>query len=253
MSWFANLYASSIGKKLVMAITGLIIFGFAVGHMSGNLLIFLGPEVFNDYAHTLQSSGPLLWGTRITLLIAFPLHIFSAIQLKQQNAAARPQAYGQLTAQASTLSSRTMIYGGIVLLLFIAYHILHFTLHLTQPGLDGMTMLNGEEVHDAYGMVVTGFTAGAMGWAHVGLYLAAMVALGLHLYHGVWSALQSMGLNHPKYNAMRKQAAAAFAFIIAIGFSLGPILTAVGVTESLGESFAQEQVEQPNTTATAER
>lgn len=253
MSWFTNLYASSIGKKLVMAITGLIIFGFAVGHMSGNLLIFLGPDVFNDYAHTLQTSGPILWGTRITLLVAFPAHIISAIQLKKQNSAARPQAYGQLTSQASTLSSRTMIYGGFVLLAFIVYHILHFTLKVTQPGLDAMTMLNGEEVHDAYGMVVAGFTSGAMGWAHVGLYVTAMVALGLHLYHGAWSALQSMGLNHPKYNAMRKQAAVAFAFIVSIGFSLGPILTAVGVTESLGEAFAQEQVEQPNTHATAER
>jgi succinate dehydrogenase / fumarate reductase cytochrome b subunit len=254
MSWFTNLYASSIGKKLIMALTGLIIFGFAVGHMSGNLLIFLGPDVFNGYAAALKGNLPLLWVTRLTLLAAFPLHIFSAIQLKRLNAAARPSNYGEWQPQASTRSSRTMIYGGVVLLFFIVYHILHFTLHIQQPEFAALTYnLDGEQVHGAFEMVLMGFAPTGMGIFHVVLYLAAMVALCLHIYHGVWSAMQSLGLNHPKYNDLRKRVAAAFAFVLLIGFSAGPLLTIAGVTKAAGEAFTKQSVDQVDTDATVRR
>ena len=254
MSWFKNLYASSIGKKLVMAITGLIIFGFAVGHMSGNLLIFLGPDVFNGYAAALQGNPPLLWGTRLVLLASFPLHIFSAIQLKRLNAAARPSDYGEWKPQASTRSSRTMIWGGMVLLGFIVYHLLHFTLRVTQPGLEDLTYnLDGAMVHDAHRMVLMGFAPTAMGIFHVVLYVSAMVALCLHIYHGVWSAMQSLGLNHPKYNVLRKQVAAAFAFLLLIGFSAGPLLTIAGVTKAAGEAFTKQSTQQVDSDATVRR
>lgn len=251
MSWFANLVGSTIGKKLIMALTGLLIFGFTVGHMAGNLQLFVSADMFNGYAFSLKSNVPLLWGTRIALLTAFPLHIWSAISLSRANAAARPSSYGAWAPQRSTLMSRTMKFGGFVLLAFVVYHILHFTVTPVWGfGIeDGFsTTIKGETAHDAHAMVLSGFS-GVMGFVNVGFYLLAVAALFLHLYHGVWSATQTLGINHKDWVKVRKTVAAGFALVVCGGFALVPILTSTGVTEMLNDAIASVQVDSTSATA----
>ncbi|MCB9743560.1 MAG: succinate dehydrogenase cytochrome b subunit [Alphaproteobacteria bacterium] len=223
MNALTGLYATTIGKKAVMAVTGAIIFGFTIGHMAGNLLVFLGPDAINEYAYTLKHTAPLLWGTRLTLLAAIPLHVWSAISLVQGARAARPTAYKMQTSQATTYAARTMKYGGIILLLFILFHLSHYTLLLTNPEFTEMVDAQGR--HDVYRMVVTGFSNPVV----TGFYLLAMASLGLHLSHGAWSMFQSLGLNHPKYNEARKRFAITFAVLMVAGFSSVPIAVLTGI------------------------
>jgi succinate dehydrogenase / fumarate reductase, cytochrome b subunit len=222
MGALSNLYATTIGKKVVMALTGVVLFGFAIGHMAGNLLVFLGPDAINGYAATLKGTPLLLWGTRLTLLFAFPVHIVSAIQLVQLNNKARPAGYGQWKdAGASSYASRTMRYGGIIFLFFLLYHLSHYTLFFVDGSYADLytTMADGTEVHDVFTMVLAGFGH----WWNVALYLIAMGALFMHLDHGAWSFMQSLGMNHPKWNPMRRQFARGLAGTLFVGFSLVPV------------------------------
>jgi succinate dehydrogenase / fumarate reductase cytochrome b subunit len=223
MSWFSNLWATTIGKKIVMAITGLIVFGFVLGHMSGNLLIFAGADVFNDYAHTLQTSGPLLWGTRLTLLAAIPLHIVSAVQLTRLNMGARQHSYDKHEKKATTPMAMMMKYGGLLLMVFILLHLAHYTLHLTNP--EFATYMTADGNHDAYRMVIEGFSSPV----YVGVYLLAMVALWGHLDHGAWSMFQTLGLSHPDYNDARRNFARVFAALIVLGFCSVPVAVMAGL------------------------
>jgi succinate dehydrogenase / fumarate reductase, cytochrome b subunit len=217
MQALLNLWDSTIGKKIVMAVTGLIIFGFVIGHMAGNLLIFLGAEVFNDYAHTLKSNALLLWGTRLTLLAVIPLHVLSAIQVVKRNAGAREGSYGATNYQRSTVASRFMRFGGLLLLGFILLHLAHYTLYLTHPHFEGM---------EPYAMVMLGFSDPV----YVGIYLLAMVCLFLHLDHGAWSLLQTLGLfARPDQQEGRKKFARTFAAVLFIGFSSVPIAVLTGL------------------------
>ena len=218
-----NLWDSTIGKKIVMAVTGLIIFGFVIGHMAGNLLIFLGPDVFNGYAHTLKGNALLLWGTRLTLLAVIPLHIVSAIQLVRRNAGARDTSYGATEYKRSTVASRFMKVGGMFLLAFILLHLAHYTLHWTHPEFASLQTAGG---HDAYKMVILGFSDPL----YVGVYLVAMVCLFLHLDHGAWSLLQTLGLfARPDQQDGRKKFARTFAAVLFIGFSIVPIAVLTGL------------------------
>lgn len=223
MNLLASLFGSTIGKKALMAITGAIIFGFTLGHMSGNLLVFAGPDAINAYAEFLHGNAALLWGTRFTLLLAVPLHIAMAVSLTRANRMARPQAYKRYQAQATSYAARTMRYGGVILLLFIVFHLLHYTVHVVDPSYD--TLVDAEGRPDVYAKVLDGFSNPIT----VVAYLVAMASLGLHLSHGVWSMLQSLGLNHPKYNALRKQAAIGFALVLVAGFSAVPIAVLTGI------------------------
>jgi len=232
MSWFTNLWATTIGKKIVMAATGLILFGFVLAHMSGNLLFWAGPEVFNAYAATLKGNPLLLWGARLTLLAVFPLHIASAIQLVRLNKAARPQGYRKLRSASSTYASRTMRYGGFLLAAFVVYHILQYTAHVTDP--EFATYTTTEGTHDAYRMVMVGFSSPAV----VITYLVAMVCLAMHLDHGAWSLLQTLGASHPKYDGLRRNAARAFAVVLFLGFCSVPIGVLAGLTPDAAASVA---------------
>lgn len=223
MGWLQKLYATSIGKKTIMALTGAIVFGFTLVHMSGNLLIFAGQDTFNTYAATIKGNVPLLWATRLVLLVALPAHIASAVALVRQSAAARPVAYRQLSPSASTYASRTMRWGGLILGAFIAFHLAHYTLFLVTPEFRELHDTQGR--HDAYRMVVAGFSNPVV----VGFYLLAMVSLALHLSHGVWSMLQSLGLNHPQYNALRQRAALGLAVLLTLGFSSVPLAVLSGL------------------------
>jgi len=207
-----TLYQSTIGKKVIMAVTGAVIFGYLVAHMAGNLQIFLGPEVINKYAAMLHDTPALLWGARVVLLLAFPLHIAMALQLNARNRQARPVAYGTYKRAVSSYAARTMMFSGPVLLLFVLFHLAHLTL--------GLNVVPAEFVElDPYGNMVRGFS---VPWVFL-FYVVAASTVGLHMAHGFWSMFQTLGLSHPRYNALVKKVGFLAAVAVASGFILVPV------------------------------
>jgi succinate dehydrogenase / fumarate reductase cytochrome b subunit len=190
--------------------------GFVVGHMLGNLQVFLGPARFNAYAHFLRSLGELLWVVRAVLLAAVVLHVVAAVQLSRRRLVARPVSYKQGSQhEVSTLASRTIRWGGVLLLFFITFHILHFTT---------LDIFRDYSTTDVYANVVRGFSV----WWVVLLYVAAMAALGFHLYHGIWSSVRTLGASKASANPLRRPAAAALAFVVWLGFTVIPIAVFAG-------------------------
>lgn len=215
-------YGSTVGKKVAMAVSGLIGFGFVIGHMTGHLLTFKGAEAYNNYAHFLKSTGGVLWVARLTLLAAVIIHIHCAFSLWSRNNQARPRAYYQRKDLATNYAALTMRYGGVILLLFLIYHIAHFTWGVTEP-VDGVPF----DRDNPYNNLVLSFQKPAL----AGFYILAMGALGMHLYHGIWSLTQSLGLDHPKYNRLRQLVAMAGSALITIGFWVVPISVQTGVLQ----------------------
>ncbi|MBE7561025.1 succinate dehydrogenase cytochrome b subunit [bacterium] len=177
----------SIIYKAVMAVTGVVLVGFVVGHLLGNLQIFLGPEAFNGYAEKLRHLGPLLWLVRIVLMIMLALHIYVGIKLKLENLAARPIDYRHRRYVRATAASRTMIWSGAGIGLYLIYHLAHLTFKVTNPEL---------YTGNLYLLTVHSFKV----WWISLVYVAAMLILCLHVYHGATSMFQSLGLNHDRYN-----------------------------------------------------
>ena len=224
MSWIVSFYRSSIGKKAVMAVTGFFLFGWIFLHMAGNLKVYLGADHYNDYAAFLITMGaPLLPArfaliiVRTLLLIAVYLHIDSATRLTIMNQQARPVGYRLRTYPAATYAARTMRWGGVIILLFVIYHLLHLTFGVLHPDFN----TKGNVYHN----FVTGFQV----WWVSAFYIIANLALGLHLYHGLWSMFNSLGLNHPNLNPWKKVFATAFALIVTIGNVSFPVAVMTGV------------------------
>ena len=208
MTWFGNFYRSAIGKKAVMAVTGLILFGWIFLHMVGNLKLYMGPEHLNEYAHWLRALGTpampetaALWITRIFLLVCVVFHIHSAWALTVMNREARPVGYRERQYVKGTYAARTMRWGGVIILLFIIYHLLHLT--------TGDAHRNFIK-DDVYHNVVSGFQV----WWTAAIYIIANLALGLHLYHGVWSMFSSVGVTHARFDNWRRTFATVFAVLI---------------------------------------
>jgi succinate dehydrogenase / fumarate reductase cytochrome b subunit len=208
--------SSSIGKKMVMAVTGVILFGFVVAHMVGNLQVYLGAEALNGYAAMLRKYPALLWGARIALLVAVVLHIWSAWSLTRANWAARPEGYRRRQNVASTYASRTMRWSGVFLAVFIVYHLMHMTFGNAHP-----SFVEGDVYHN----FVVGFRALPVAI----FYLVAMVLLGFHLYHGVWSMLQTLGISHSRYDRPLRLLAAAITAIVIAGNLSFPIAVLAGI------------------------
>jgi succinate dehydrogenase / fumarate reductase, cytochrome b subunit len=210
---------TTVGKKALLGVSGAILFGFVLQHMLGNLQVFLGPEVFNHYAETIKGNLPLVWGGRTVLLVALVAHVVLVIQLYTRSLAARPVGYRVKKNIATTYAAATMKYSGPALLLYILFHLAHFTF----PGLS----LGGHEFSpvDPYGNFVAGFQ---IPWVTL-LYIAANLLLGMHLFHGAFSLLQSLGLNHPRYNQRAKVAARAFAFLVTTGNVVMPLAVLFGI------------------------
>lgn len=214
-----NFFKTTVGKKVVMAVTGLIGIGYLIVHVAGNLQIFSGQERLNNYAATLH--GPLdeiTWLVRIVLIVAVILHVWSAWSLTQEANAARPVDYRQRQPQVSTLAARTMRWGGVFLLAFIVFHILHFTLKAIDPAGWAHTH-DADGRYDIYGNVVHSFHI----WWVALIYVVAMVFLGLHLFHGAWSSVRTLGYAKPGPHPLRRQIALVVALAIAIGFALVPV------------------------------
>lgn len=216
MTRVMTLFDSSIGKKAIMAATGLIFFGYVVAHMLGNLQIYLGPEMINGYAEKLHAVPPLLLGARLALLLALALHIWAATSLTLTNWKARPVGYRQQRYLSADYASRTMIWSGPLLALFVVYHVAHLTLGSVHPDF---------RAGDVYHNVVIGFQNP---WVS-GFYIAAMLALGLHMYHGLWSMLQSVGVNHPGYNVLRRVFAVGFTVLVVGGDISIPVAVLSGI------------------------
>jgi len=211
-----GLLSTTNGKKAVMALSGVVLYGFVLVHMAGNLQIFLGPAVFNHYAETLKATPPLLWGVRALLLTAVLAHIVSAVSLYMVKRAARPVGYVKLKPQVSSYASRTMYMSGPILLAFIIYHLLHFTVGVGGTAYDAL---------DPYRNVIVGFRFPVVS----GFYILSMGLLCLHLYHGVWSGFQSLGISHPKYTPALRTFAKIFAIVVFLGFISVPIGVLTGL------------------------
>ena len=239
MSTVAGILNSSLGKKFVMAVTGVLLFLFVIGHLVGNLQVFGPPELINTYAHFLQSKPLMVWGARIGLLVLVGLHITTAVQLFLANKEARPVAYASGGAYGSTWQSRYMLVSGLVIAAFIVYHLAHFTALL--PGINGVgdfsklkTVLHGETVRDVYGMMIVGFQV----WWVALFYLVAQALLFIHLGHGLASLFQTFGLrNHvwwPRIQLFARGASIA----IFIGYALIPISIYLRV---IGADYAENK------------
>jgi succinate dehydrogenase / fumarate reductase cytochrome b subunit len=210
-------YGSMIGKKAVMGITGLIGIGFVVLHSLGNLLVFRGPDAINSYSHFLKSTGELLWALRIVLIVAVILHVIAAVQLTRQSRAARPIGYVKREPQAATLASRTMRWGGALLLVFIVLHILHFTTGTIRPA----GVFSQEDV---YANVVMSFRI----WWVALFYVVSMLALGLHLFHGAWSSVRSIGVSPESPEPLHHRISLALAILIWAAFTAIPVAVFAG-------------------------
>lgn len=218
-----SLYRSSVGKKVLMAVSGLVLFAFLVLHMIGNLKVLGGAEGFNAYAGFIREVGypalpheGALWAIRSLLLVAVAVHVVAAFQTWGMSRRARPVGYRAKEDLSFSYASRTMRWGGVIILLFVVYHILHFT-----TGQAHADFVEGDVYHNfvvAFGNPLV-----------LLVYLVAQAALCLHLYHGLWSATQTLGANHPKYNHLRRPAAALLALAIFAGFVIPPVAVFVGV------------------------
>ena len=211
------LWRTSVGKKAVMAVTGLLMVAYLITHVLANLLVFQGPTQINAYSRFIHGTGGALWAARLVLLAAVVLHIVAAVQLTARRQTARPVGYaGGREAQVSTLASRTIRWGGGLILVFLVYHILHFTLGTVHG-----SFVEGDPYHN----VAAGFGNPLV----VLFYELAMAAVGLHLYHGVWSSGRSLGVSEASPHPLRRQLALILAVLVWAGFTVIPIAVYLGM------------------------
>jgi succinate dehydrogenase / fumarate reductase, cytochrome b subunit len=227
--WPANpsvvLWSTMVGKKVVMAVTGLVLVGFVISHMVGNLKIFLGQQAIDSYAVFLRTMGEpmfpyggLLWVARVVLLVCVVLHITAAVQLTRMNWAARPHNYDTKRSIATTYAARTMRWGGVIVVLFIVYHLLHLTAGV-------VSFRPGEFVHlSVYHNVVVAFSV----WYVALFYIVAMACLCLHLDHGIWSMLQTLGWNNARTTWALQAVSRGLALVVFGGFISVPVAVLAG-------------------------
>lgn len=228
-----DLYSTAVGKKYVMAVTGIGMMGFVLFHMIGNLKMYAGAADLNHYAHFLQTllyplapKGVVLWILRGGLLTMFVLHLHAAWSLTRLNRKARPVKYqSSRDYQIANFASRTMRWSGIIVLTFIVWHLLDLTFGVTNAHVGTMVMDKGEEIKDVYGSVVYTFDRIPVAL----FYVIANILLGIHLFHGSWSIFQSMGWNNPRFNKWRRAFATGFAAIIVIGNVSFPVAAMAGI------------------------
>jgi succinate dehydrogenase / fumarate reductase cytochrome b subunit len=223
MNLLGALFRTSVGKKYVMAVTGLLLFGFVIVHMAGNLQIFLGPGPINSYAEMLKSKPALLWAARLGLLLTVILHLVAATMLVIENRRARGVGYSTGKPVASSFAARTIAITGIVILAFIIYHLSHFTVGLVDP--QYLQLRDAEGRHDVYRMMVAGFSHPIVS----AFYIFATGLLCLHLSHGVTSLFQSLGLRSHKTLGLLNRIASVAAILIFLGNSAIPLAILAGL------------------------
>lgn len=228
MNLLTRVWRSSLGKKYIMALTGLALFLFVIGHMIGNLQVFVGPEALNRYAHFLQSTPEILWPFRIAMIVLVGAHLAAAFTLQAQNTESRPSGYeGNPTPLDASLASRTMIMSGAIIGAFIVYHILHFTVGVEQLGYFHRQTAEGH--NDVFFTMVKGFENP---WVS-GFYILSMALLCVHLSHGVAAMFQSLGLRNHAYDKPIAKFAKVAAWVIFLGNSSMPIAILLGYGKDL--------------------
>lgn len=227
MTIFANIFKSSLGKKYLMAVTGFFLFLFVLGHLAGNLQVFLGAEAINRYGHFLQTNPELIWPARLFLLLMVGLHIWSATKLSLENKAARPVGYAEYQPVGSTYASRTMLMSGSIIFVFIIYHLLHFTAQVRYINLTGQSFVDfvdPERRHDIFKMMVVGFSNG---WVSA-FYILGIGLLSLHLSHGTSSMFQSLGWRNEAYRPWLDKGSWLLGLLIFLGYTSIPIAILLG-------------------------
>jgi succinate dehydrogenase / fumarate reductase, cytochrome b subunit len=220
---FIAFYQSSIGKKYVVAITALFLILYVLGHLVGNLQIYMGPDKINWYAQFLHDLGPILWVIRVILIAAFVTHIVATIQLAQENRLAKPQKYAVAGYQRSTLASRTMIVSGLIVLCFVIYHLLQFTLEVTDPEFRKLHDSLGR--HDVYRMLILGFRHPLVSL----FYVVGLFLLTTHLTHGFASVVQTLGINNRKTANFVSLGGQSLAWLVFAGYVSIPLTILLGI------------------------
>jgi len=215
MSNSGGFFSSTLGKKWLMAVTGIILFGFVVGHMLGNLQIYLGQEQLDHYAELLQANKPFLWAFRSVLLFCVSVHIWAAVVIWLRNRSARPVKYKMFQPPGLDYAARTMVWSGPIIALFIVYHILDFTVGTANPD-----FIKGEVYHN----VVASFSNPVIAL----VYMAACLLLAFHLYHGLWSLFQTFGWDHPRFGWVRRALAIFFSVLVGAGTISIPLAVLTG-------------------------
>ena len=205
------MFRSSIGRKALMAVTGVALLGYVIVHMIGNLQVYQGRDALNAYAKMLKGMPTLLWSARLLLLALFVAHVYLGITLALENRAARPVGYARFQYEQAGLATRTMVLSGLVILAFVIFHLLHFTLGAVQPAYSEAQDPAGRP--DVYAMVVHGFQDPVITIS----YVVAQLFLGLHLYHAVPSLFQSVGLKHPRFNPLIEKLGLLVSLVIVVG------------------------------------
>jgi succinate dehydrogenase / fumarate reductase, cytochrome b subunit len=223
MKVIINFYNSSIGKKWIVALTGIVLIAYVIGHLIGNLQIYISPEQINWYAERLHSMGPLLWVIRAFLLACFALHIITTIRLAIENRIARPERYAVKKNVRSTTAARTMVMSGLILLCFVIFHLLHFTARPENLGFHSYYLPDGHP--DVYTMIISGFHNV---WASL-FYVVGMFLLCSHLSHGFSSFVQTLGLNSPKLAHNLEIGAVVLAWLIFAGYTSIPVAVMLGI------------------------
>ena len=216
MHWLKN----TVGKKLVMGISGLMMVLFVVAHLLGNTAVFAGPDGINAYAAKLHELAPLVWSYRLVMIIMVSLHIFFGVQLTLENYRAKPQTYAIRTSLSATFAGKSMIWTGIILGVFIIYHLLQFTFQVTNPEIAAFSHLDAAGRPDVFMMVVLGFRKLSVSL----LYMIALGALFFHLSHGIQSFFQTFGLNNERSLPVISQVGTVVAIILFIGYLSIPLV-----------------------------
>jgi succinate dehydrogenase / fumarate reductase cytochrome b subunit len=211
---------SSIGKKTVVAVTGIVLVLFVIGHMLGNLTVFFGPDTINAYAMHLRDLGPLLWVVRLVMLATVVTHIWFTMLVWKENLAAHPQKYAVFAPMKTTIFARTMRLTGLIVLAFVAFHVAHFTLFLVNPSYAGFhTDLHGQQVHDVYRMVIVGFRNPFVSL----FYIFSLALVAFHLSHGIGSLFQTLGLTDKNLRPIYDIGAPILAWVLFVGYISIPV------------------------------
>lgn len=219
---------SSLGKKTIVALTGIALVLFVTGHLLGNFTLFLGPDWINSYAKHLQDLGPMLWVIRFGLLAVVVLHIFFTMLLWKENQAARPKKYLASDPIKTTVFARTMRLSGLIVLAFIIFHLAHFTVRVVDPSFQHMdTMLDGHKVHDVYRMVVVGFSNVPVSI----LYIVGLFLLMMHLSHGIGSLFQTLGITNRRVRPALELVTKGYAWLLFAGYISIPISVLTGLVK----------------------
>lgn len=211
---------SSILRKQLIAVTGLALVGFVIAHLAGNATFFFGPTAFNDYAHKMQSLGPLLWIMRGGLITVATVHVVFTLALVYENRRARPRRYKRSKAKGDrSWATRTMVYSGLLIVAFLALHLTDFTFAAKDGPRSVIDGVNDDANLELFGLVWTSFKQ----WWRAGFYVLAMAAVGAHLSHAIQSVFQTFGLNHERYTPWIRRFSVALGVLVAFGFSAIPI------------------------------